>query len=334
MNFGKIEKFVLFGGGVLLNYFSELLKSKNIKCFTFVADRHANEKIKNNKSLEELLKKNSIYNRTNKLDEKKILKIIGSNRNTLFISFDAPWIFSNSLIKNTFNNKLINCHGSRLPLDKGGGGMSWRILNYDRFGICLLHMVPNNGIDEGDIIKYEEFLFPHELKKPFQYQNYQIEKEKLLLNKFLEEVLTQRKFKLINQPSYLSSYMPRLSTVDNAWINWDLDIIELFSFICAFDDPYPGSSTYVNNKLVRVKSVNFTKAEKKFHPYEYGLVYRKNDKWMVVACNSGSLIIEEVVDIKGSNIFESIKVGDRFVTPIKKLEDAKKRFFYTPKGKK
>ena len=46
------------------------------------------------------------------------------------------------------------------------------------------------------------------------------------------------------------------------------------------------------------------------------------------------VIIEEVVDIKGSNIFESIKVGDRFVTPIKKLEDAKKRFFYTPKGKK
>ena len=49
---------------------------------------------------------------------------------------------------------------------------------------------------------------------------------------------------------------------------------------------------------------------------------------------SGCLIIEEVIDTKGNNIINKIKTGDRFITPYKKLDAAKKRYFYTPKGKK
>jgi methionyl-tRNA formyltransferase len=334
MNFGKIKKFVLFGGGPLIHFFSSLLKEKNIKCITIVASRHAREKIKANKTLESLLNKTSFFNKLNKLNLKKINEIVGSTKNTLFISFDAPWIFSNDLIKNVFGNKLINSHSTRLPYDKGGGGFSWRILNYDRFGTCLLHTINDNKIDEGDILMYEEFLFPHSLKKPIDFQRYQNEKEKFFLKKFLDKIINKKKFQIINQPSYLSTYKPRLSTTDNGWIDWNVDIIELFAFICAFDDPYVGSSTYLNNKLVRIKSVNFSKSEKEFHPYEYGLVFRRSEKWIVVACKAGCLIVEEVLDTKGNNIINKIKTGDRFITPYKKLDEAKKRVFYTPKGKK
>ena len=334
MNFGKIEKFVLLGGGTLINYFASQLKNKDLECISIVSSRHAIEKIEKDISLETLLKKNSNFNKIDNLNSKKILKIVGSTKNTLFISFDAPWIFSNDLIKNVFKNKLINSHSTRLPYDKGGGGFSWRILNYDKFGICLLHMINNNKIDEGEILNYEEFLFPYQLKKPIDFQRYQIEKEKIFLKKFLDNIIKNKNFNLIHQPSYLSYYMPRLSSIDNGWVDWSLDIIELFAFICAFDDPYVGSSTLLNGKLVRIKSVNFTKTEKEFHPYEYGLVFRKNEKWIVVACKSGCLIVEEVIDIKGKNIIEEIKAGDRFITPHKNLDEAKKRFFYTPKGKK
>ena len=50
--------------------------------------------------------------------------------------------------------------------------------------------------------------------------------------------------------------------------------------------------------------------------------------------SSGSLIIEEVIDNKGTNIVDKIKVGDRFITPHNRLDVAKKRVFYSPKGKK
>ena len=128
--------------------------------------------------------------------------------------------------------------------------------------------------------------------------------------------------------------MPRLSSRNNGWIDWDNDIVELFAFICAFDDPYLGTSTLLNNKIVRIKSVSFSKAEKEFHPYQFGLVFRKTEKWIIVACKSGSLIIEEIIDNKGTNIVDKIKVGDRFITPHNRLDVAKKRVFYTPKGKK
>ena len=334
MNFGKIDKFVLLGGGALIYYFARLLKNKGLKCFTIVSSRHAIEKIEKNTNLETLLKKNSNFNKLDSLNSRIIQKIIGSSKNTLFVSFGAPWIFSNDLIKNVFNNKLINSHNTRLPYDRGGGGFSWRILNQDKFGICLLHMINDDKIDKGEILMHEEFLFPYHCKKPIDFQNYQIEREKVFLNKFINEIIKNKNFNLTNQPSYLSSYKPRLSSEDNGWIDWNNDINELFSFICAFDDPYVGSSTLYNDKLVRIKSVNFTKSEKRFHPYEYGLVYRRSDNWIVVACKSGSLIIEEVINTRGKNIIDKIKTGDRFITPNKNLDAAKKRIFYTPKGKK
>jgi methionyl-tRNA formyltransferase len=332
MNFGKIDKFVLIGGGALINHFAEQVKKKGLECISIVSSRHVNEKIEKNTDLQTLLKKNSNFNKLDNLNSKNILKIIGSNKNTIFISFGSPWIFSNDLIKNVFKKRIINSHNTRLPYDRGGGGFSWRILNQDKFGICLLHLINDKKIDNGEILTCEEFLFPYHLKKPIEFHNYQIEKEKIFLNKFLDELIKNKNFNLTKQSSYLSSYKPRLSSADNGWIDWSSDIIELFYFICAFDDPYIGSSTLLNGKLVRIKSVNFTKSERGSHPYEYGLIYRKTDKWIVVACKSGSLIIEEVIDIKGKNIINKIKTGDRFITPNKNLDDAKKRFFYTPKG--
>ena len=49
---------------------------------------------------------------------------------------------SNGFIQNfsekSGKNNLVNAHGSRLPFDSGGGGMSWRILKKDR--ICM-HLI-------------------------------------------------------------------------------------------------------------------------------------------------------------------------------------------------
>ena len=51
---------------------------------------------------------------------------------TLFLSLSSRLIFNSYFIKNVFNNNLINFHSTRLPLDAGGGGFSWRIMKEDR----------------------------------------------------------------------------------------------------------------------------------------------------------------------------------------------------------
>ena len=43
-------------------------------------------------------------------------------------------------------NNLINFHGTRLPLDAGGGGFSWKIMREDRIDNQLVHLI-DEGID-------------------------------------------------------------------------------------------------------------------------------------------------------------------------------------------
>ena len=50
--------------------------------------------------------------------------------NTIFISLGARYIFKKDTIENFFLNNLVNFRGTRLPLDAGGGGFSWKIMSY------------------------------------------------------------------------------------------------------------------------------------------------------------------------------------------------------------
>ena len=71
-----------------------------------------------------------------------------------------------------------------------------------------------------------------------------------------------------------------------------------------------------------------------FHSYQTGLIYRKNDNWICVALKNYSLIIEEVYGDSGNNIIDNVKVGDRFCTPIEKINLSKSRVVYTPENVK
>lgn len=81
-------------------------------------------------------------------------------KETLFISLGSRLIFSEKTIKKIFKNNLVNFHNSRLPLDAGGGSMSWRILRNDRIDNQLVHLV-DKGIDSGPVIKTKQSLFPY-----------------------------------------------------------------------------------------------------------------------------------------------------------------------------
>ena len=165
-------------------------------------------------------------------------------------------------------------------------------------------MISSNKIDEGDIVYQRNFIFPHSLKKPIDYFLFQIEKKKKFLIEFIDKLKENNDFPTIGQPEYLSSYYPRLNTEKNGWIDWSLKNIDLFNFICAFDDPYLGASTMYQKNIVRIKSVTWTRSEHNFHPYQHGLIYRKIDEYILVAINGGSLIIEKVINNKNKNILK------------------------------
>ena len=333
MKFNNIDNWLLFGGGDLLLKTAEYLKSNNNKLTVITSERHLNEKLFYiDISFKKYLKKNKIqYFVLNNLEEdfQKQNIIL---KNTLGLSFGAAWVFKKDFI-NLFDGKLLNLHGSRLPYDRGGGGYSWQIMRGERIGVSVIHQV-KEGIDAGDIIFYESYIFPSECKIPISFIKYADDKYLTFIKKFIEKVSKNENFICKGQPDYLSMYWPRLNTKMQAYINWLWGAKDLERFISAFDDPYEGAITYLNYK-VRIKKVFSITTDGTFHPFQNGIIYRVDNSTAVVATSSGSLGISEILDEKGENILDKVKVGDRLFTPIEKIERAiKYRAVYTPKGLK
>lgn len=332
INFGDIENFVLFGGGKFLVHVAMKLKSEGFKVVVFTADRHLNEVI-DGKSLRVLLEENFIiYHESEDINKDAMVSDYISDK-TIGLSFGAAWIFKKDFI-DKFHGKLINFHGTRLPQNRGAGGFTWQILRQNKLGFCLMHQV-DYGVDTGDIIKYREFLYPHSCKVPADFMEYHIKENISFFEEFLIEIKSKKNIECISQPEYLSIYWPRLNTLKQAFIDWSWGLKDIENFINAFDEPYAGGSTFLNNKRVFLKECYSDYNDGQFHPFQSGIVYRKSNKAIFIAAKEGTLILKKVMDEVNNNIINDIRIGDRFFTPSKYLEDAKLfRATYTPSGLK
>ena len=251
-----------------------------------------------------------------------------------YLSLGAAWIFKSEVIESIFNNRLFNLHGTRLPQNRGGGGFSWQIMMGNRFGFCVLHQV-DGGVDTGDIIAADEFIYPPFARIPEDY-------EKIYLNRNLDFIInfieTHRnraeQVKPIRQSEWFSTYWPRLNTELNGYVDWSLRANEVERFICAFDAPYKGASTFLNGNKVFLRKVSVSAQDGDFHSFQSGLIYRKSKEWVCVAIKGATLIIEDMRNEDNANILNNVKVGDRLHTPHSFLENAMGRVIYTPVGLK
>ena len=256
---------------------------------------------------------------------------------TLFISIGSRMIFDTKFIAFTKGN-LINFHGARLPYDSGGGGFSWKIMREDKIDNQLVHLV-DNGIDTGPIIDYSLSIYPKSCKIPIDYEEYTSKLFLNFYNGFIKKIIDGLSFDLKSQLSYIGRYNPRLSSDDSSYINWNLEPNDLYNFINSFDDPYNGGISFLNNGnygKVHLKSIHLHGGDSSNHPYMTGLVSRHDKNWIVVSTvGKYSLLVEKVLNSKGENIMNKIKVGDRFFTPQEYLESSfSKRIIYNSKGQK
>ncbi len=336
VNFGKIGHCILFGGGSLLAHLVKKLKQEGFSVFVVTSDRHADERIAveaQSISLMEFLKKNRVdFTVAGDIstDAGVISRITDQ---TIGISFGAAWIFKKEFI-DLFKGRLLNCHGSRLPENRGGGGFSWRILRGDRAGASVLHRI-DPGIDTGDILFSEEYVFPDQCRLPADYQAYSIERYRKFFDRFFASIKAERSFTATPQQERSSSYWPRLVTDIHGYIDWSWSLQNIERHIRAFDDPYAGASTFVDGRKVRLKKVGLSSADGLFHPFQNGLIYRISENSVFVATKEGTLVIKTVLYEGGLEITDQLRVGERFHTPMQFLEEAKHfRAIYTPNGLK
>ena len=313
----NIKNILFFGESSILKNLIQINNLLKIKTFIITSS----DQSKN-------ISKNIDFRIFNNID-KNCEKYISNNFNieqTLFISLGARYIFKKETINNFLLNNLVNFHASRLPLDAGGGGMSWRIMSEDRIDNQLVHLI-NDKIDGGPILQTEKNIFPASCRTPKDFYEFSANNFVKFYKKFITRIQNKEYFDLFNQVNYLGKYFPRINTKINGFIDWNLQSYDLANFINSFDEPYEGASTLLNRGnfgTLFIKSAHLHGGEVPNHPFMSGIITRHDNKWLVVSTkNRHSLLIEKVINSKGENIINNLKVGDRFHTPYKLLDSAK-----------
>ena len=124
----------LFGYSQHFQELIEVCENISIKTYIVYGARQEAEvsKLRTGKMTKKVKAKN--------LQDKTYIEAIEKEQNKLGISIGAPFIFKDEDIKE-FNGNLINSHGAPLPSFKGGGGFSWRIMQKDKRGTILVHLI-------------------------------------------------------------------------------------------------------------------------------------------------------------------------------------------------
>jgi len=171
MNFGKIKHFLLFGGGQLLFDLARELANGNHSVHVVTSRRHAlssvNFQTETMELVEALRSIHIPYTATaNIKNSDEISGLVADH--TLGISISAEWIFDKEFISK-FQGRLVNMHGTRLPAHRGGGELSWAIMQGDQSGGATLHML-NVRIDAGAVVASKQFTFPDQCTTSADYQ--------------------------------------------------------------------------------------------------------------------------------------------------------------------
>lgn len=317
MRFGKIKKFIIFGGHQRLVNF--IRAAKDFSCVVVSAPRLLDLKLEvGGRTLRECL----VQEKIQFFDIENIKDWPAQDHvdaHTMGVSIGAPWIFDRTFLAH-FNGRLVNGHGVNLPRNRGGGFYSWQIMNGEREGRVLFHQI-DDGIDSGAVVCSSSFDYPSACRKPADYIRFYITKEIAFFDDFLSKIKNDFDFKLETQAEEKSTYFPRLSLKYHSFINWEWSAIDIERFILAFSEPYQGACTFLTGRRVFIRDAKVYALDGQFHPFLSGMVYRVHHG-IFIAARDSALCVTDIADEAGGDMMPQVKVGQRFVTPRTYIEDA------------
>lgn len=298
--------------------FFETSKNKNFDC-TLITDKENLKYPCANGNLfeDELKRKNLKFITVESPNEPRSVELMQSA--DFIFSVNCHWILKKELLQ-FVKKKIFNFHNSSLPEQQGAGCHSWRIMQ----GIKTFHLTMHylsEQIDEGDTIYEQKLEVPNSCRNLKETYSFISNHETKAFEECLDKIIkTYPNINAISKKGRKAYYWPRLNTDLHGYIDWTWTAQEIKQFCDAFDDPFDGASTFLSNERVRFKNVEIDDENVKFHPFQYGIIYRINDDKIWVAAKNGGLLVNQVI------YPNSIKLrkGKRFITDNQTLLNAKK----------
>ncbi|MBS83208.1 MAG: hypothetical protein CMD65_03640 [Gammaproteobacteria bacterium] len=320
----KVSKIIFIGGnrykedGPFIGFAKQCLKNK-IDIVLLIDKVRLKYPTKTMGSLKDALEQNNIpYEVVSSISKEIILK--HKREKAMIFSVHCRWIIKEDVLK-LFPNMIFNYHNLSLPEQRGAAGHSWRLMQGNNKSQLNIHKI-STEVDKGDIVLKKNIRFPKScsnLTKCYKY----IEKHE---QKLFSSFLLLSKDKVSTQNERKSFYWPRLDTLKHGWIDWNWSAKEIKLFCSAFDEPFTGASTFVNNNRVFFTDAALVDNSTYFHPFQAGLVYRIINNYIFIATINGGIKVrvKKIKSLKG-NIIQNmdIRLGDRFITPEKYLHLAK-----------
>jgi len=260
---------------------------------------------------------------SNSVNDDAVVSVLDEQGCSAAFSFSCRSIIRQPFI-DFFDGLIFNVHPSLLPQERGGGTFSWRIMNDVREVSATLHLI-DSGIDTGDILYQVEGKIKAERPIPNDYMRKTNELYAVLINRFLNDIESDRPIERKSQNVSQATYLPRLYTETNGAINWTWSRLEVDRFIRAFGSPYPGAYTFVGIRKVFILEAEPSKFSKTFHPYMSGRIDAQlADGSLRVITSDGYLYVHSVF-VDGTHYKPSEIVGltEMFFTPTEILENAK-----------
>ena len=326
--FPKDRGITLIGSGPLIIETAKYTRSLGISTLAIYAPRHFDNKDAN------LLKKiGCAFYKTNDPHQDYSLLDKFNDYSKLCICFGPAWIFKESIL-NIFEDRIFNFNGIPLPNYLGGAHFTWQILHNNKTGGAFIQQIDEN-IDRGKIILGEHYNIPTDINLPVDYEKFNNKKGINLIKKFIDKITTppnEIKYQdnIINWDQHL--YFPRLYTPKNGYVNWSWTGEEIFRFCNAFDEPYPGARSFINNEIVILKNTKFHKNPYS-HPFSAGLIVRinkeKQEVW--IATRDGFLEVKKF-NFESNKSPHNIKIGMRIITPLSKIEESFSSIKFDSKG--
>ncbi len=326
VEFGRIDKIAVFGGSWLTAALIPLLRKQGIPFILFTSARHADEVVtREGKTLRQVAAHHQVEVQIS--DDINFEPRVASfvDQHTLGIALGAAWVFSPATAA-LFSGRLLDFMGIPMPQFRGGAHYTWQILQGNRNGSCILQVV-HGGLatfHQGEIVTRRDYLFPDTVRIPQDYFDSALREETVFLEEFIAAIKAQHSFPVRELDESTRTYFPFLNTIKQGFVDWRWNTEEIERFICAFDGPYMGATSFIGTRRVHLKDCRADAPAFRGHPFMAGLIFSVNKDSVRVATRDANILIGTVLDADGHNLIPQLNTGDRFYTPQSWLDDAMK----------
>jgi len=214
------------------------------------------------------------------------------------------WIISAGTLKSVPNG-FLGIHHSLLPKYRGGSPLVWAVINGEKMvGTTLFSFT--EGMDDGNIwaqesLEVDDKDYISDLLVRLEEKAVSILREKYI-------PILEKKAKPSPQDHKKATFCAQRIPEDGL-IDWNKGALEIFNFVRAQSEPYPGAFTFLDHKKLIIWKAN---PEKMVYYGSPGQVARKSYSLVYVICGDNRPIVLETVEYDGrksraGDIIKSIK---------------------------